>query len=812
VSTIENLQRLLLKGVDVNKRDNAGRTPLHIAVSGYSNLKIKLVAYLLENGADKELCDNDGYCPFLYAICKEQLDAVKYFVERYPQEKYKVDRFVIEGTKIHANDADVSKTLVGVVHKNNGDGTYDIAYGEDHIIKTFLAHNLELRTGQKKSFLQYGRAALHLAAEGRQNAMHDGSLLNYLIDQGLDLNIASNDGNTPIHVAAQSGYPKVVAALLNHIGTRLDPTLKNVAGKTFVDVMKAADRLSWLASSSAAFTLEHLSAFNHFLWFAMVQTEPPQSDAKLDMYDLRNYQAANVAGLTLTEQYALLHRNLEALVAAHPELAQATDVNGRSALEVASKPFKTLMQSVLLWHGRYRITEARPEHMSATCYVFKAVDERTVDLDGHSLSVALKLMRNGAQFRREVAARDRGFAAEYVVNVLATYPAASLPSPVPLPLPSPLSSPVTSQHAVGKWGNEVGQMGQVEQEVGEREMDLDSTGQLTKANAERLYLLVMPLADRNLFVALKQERWAGKSMEEVRHVFVQLTHCVEHMHQKGVLHADLKPLNMVRTAGQWKLIDLDAACEIGTEPVGHKSSSAYVPPEAVYVDAPAGTACVRSVTAVQNGHASYELLTAHPSFDVWSLGAILYQMSNADVRPLFQGDQDDNLSTDPTMDDNLPALADWTKGRKDRKLGRVGDQYARNLLAQMLHRDPLKRPSLTRVLAHPFLSGRKVARLVGEKAKYDVFLSYRVASDSAHVERLYALLTAQGFKVYWDKLCLEPGVDWEQGTIGQCRCLMHFVLSLNNPTLFTPHLSHLSSHLPPLFPSSLFLKAFARAL
>ena len=37
------------------------------------------------------------------------------------------------------------------------------------------------------------------------------------------------------------------------------------------------------------------------------------------------------------------------------------------------------MQSVLLWHGRYRITEPRPEHISASCFIFKAVDEQTID-------------------------------------------------------------------------------------------------------------------------------------------------------------------------------------------------------------------------------------------------------------------------------------------------------------------------------------------------------------------------------------------------------------------------------------------------
>ena len=36
-------------------------------------------------------------------------------------------------------------------------------------------------------------------------------------------------------------------------------------------------------------------------------------------------------------------------------------------------------------------------------------------------------------------------------------------------------------------------------------------------------------------------------------------------------------------------------------------------------------------------------------------------------------------------------------------------------------------------------------------------------SDSLHVQKLYNLLILEGFKVYWDKLCLEPGVDWEEG-------------------------------------------------
>ena len=509
---------------------------------------------------------------------------------------------------------------------------------------------------------------------------------------------------TAMHYAATKSKIDVFIALLNQGANH---TIKNEQGKTCFDLVPVKDKLTIL--SKAHLNIFLLEAYNYALWFVIVQ----------------------VADTSDVNLFAKIVAMVEAMVSSHPALAAAKDVDGRAAVDVASKPMKLIMQSVLLWHGRYRITEPRPEHISATCFVFKAVDEHIIDKEtGQPIKVALKLMRLKDQFQREISTRTKDFDQEHVMALLQTYPEVGSSTFDSLP-------------------DEV------------VDVEADATGQLTKANAEKLFLLVMPLADRNLFVALKQERWAGKNMEEVRHVFVQLVHCVEHMHEKGILHADLKTLNIVRTAGQWKLIDLDAACVIGKEPVGHKSSSAYVPPEAIYVDRKTDSACVRS--SVTKGEASYELLTAHPSFDVWSLGCILYQMCTADVKQVLQGGQDDNLVGMRKGVDNLFALAEWSIEMKADKLVDVPDKFARNLLSQMLHKDPLQRPSLARVLAHPFLSGKKVARLIGEKPKYDVFLSYRVASDAQHVEVLYNLLTAQGFKVYWDKLCLLPGVDWEQG-------------------------------------------------
>ena len=663
-------------------------SPLYLAVK---NCTIKIIEYLLLHGANPNQPNKYAETPLFIAATKGSsqnwMDIVKLLVQ---------------------HNADVNKC------NNDGRSPLFMAVMDENVPTTeFLATH-----GADVNVTDFELSCPLLLAASKQSY----DLVDCLVRHGCDLNRMDAQQATALHFIARATTEKesfaqsqaqdqteelpTMGLLVLH-GANV--SLKDNDGKTCFDLLSAKDKLKCLTEIQLNLSL--LEAHHYALWFVVV-SEDGTSDVGL---------------------FDKLTTNVKTLVSSHPTLATSKDVDGRAAVDVASKAMKSIIQSVLLWYGRYRITDSRPEHMSATCFVFKAVDEHTIDKEtSQPIKVALKLMRLKDQFQREISTRDKEFHQEHVMHILQTYPE------------------VDSSTFDGR-PDEV------------MDVEADATGQLTKTNAEKLYLLVMPLADRNLFVALKQERWAGKNMEEVRHVFVQLVHCVEHMHEKGVLHADLKTLNIVRTAGQWKLIDLDAACVIGKESVGHKSSSAYVPPEAIYVDEKSDSACMRSVVAVTKGEANYELLTAHPSFDVWSLGCILYQMCTADVKPLFQGGQDDNLVGVRKGVDNLFALAEWSPELKTDKLADVPDKLVRNLLSQMLHKDPLQRPTLARVLAHSFLSGKKVARLIGEKAKYDVFLSYRVASDSQHVEKLYHLLTAQGFKVYWDKFCLEPGVDWEQG-------------------------------------------------
>jgi serine/threonine protein kinase/Leucine-rich repeat (LRR) protein len=441
-------------------------------------------------------------------------------------------------------------------------------------------------------------------------------------------------------------------------------------------------------------------------------------------------------------------------------LAASVDSVGRRCVDLASPRCKEALSQSLMLHRKFELKQGPPEHKSATSLVrFATMHTRAADDDGASsetvqTSVALKFMKHRAQYVTEIGARSSGnFDGEYVIMVKESY----------------------------------------DGESSEDENVAFRASAIKKGYLDYKFCVVMDVADNNLQRVILQQHIAGYDWDMIKLITKSLCGCLQHLHARNVVHGDLKPLNVVMVNNSVRLIDFDASSRFSDEEdgefAGAKYSSAYIPPELFHERLPGKTVVKAYVKSPSTGQPvgvrkrlkqpgdcltmydhpqGYALVRASPSQDMWSLGAILYLLCTGVT--LFQASVEDNVSS---TDMNLAHY--WLETTKEDKLFAVADKYARNLLSLLLSRDPKKRPSPDRVLHHPFLSNKRPGRMVGELPKFDVFISYRVASDSDHATMLYDALrklvvedkTCQSgsrpLLVWLDKHCLLAGQPWEEG-------------------------------------------------
>lgn len=318
-----------------------------------------------------------------------------------------------------------------------------------------------------------------------------------------------------------------------------------------------------------------------------------------------------------------------------------------------------------------------------------------------------------------------------------------------------------------------------------------------------LNCLVLPAGNRNLAETLVNELRlkSEDKLDFIRSTAASLMKSLAHIHESGLIHGDVKPQNVVKIGDNWVFIDLDSSAVIGSGFAGCKLHSAYAPPEMVTLGNNGTTAILKSYSYDQKtgtllcpmGIHESELVPAAVSHDCWALGVLLFQMASGE--PLFLSNATDDIDVHQLVmlakqvDDD-----DWM----DRKLLKIENDSIRNMISQLLIVDPLTRPSMTQILFHPFISGGTPGRLLGQKAEYDVFLSYRVASDSNIASALYELLTLNGLRVWWDQKCLQPGDDWEQGLFNGLVSSQIFVAilskeAINSSTKSTQNFASLSS-------------------
>lgn len=87
--------------------------------------------------------------------------------------------------------------------------------------------------------------------------------------------------------------------------------------------------------------------------------------------------------------------------------------------------------------------------------------------------------------------------------------------------------------------------------------------------------LVMELVDATPLSELPRP-----SMARCVEIFVDVAHALHHIHDRGFVHADMKPLNiLVADDGHVKVIDLGQACKIGTKKDRVQGTPGFLAPE-----------------------------------------------------------------------------------------------------------------------------------------------------------------------------------------------------------------------------------------
>lgn len=635
---------------------------------------------------------------------------------------------------------------------------------------------------------QDGELPLHCAI----SSSRDLSMIKLLLEAFPDAvrRKLKNKEDYPLHVLLRKKFSRdvIVAVLLTCPNVAKDPfkngdfplhfaLLNNFDVQVIIELIKAYPAAIKSRNNQGRSAMNILSTMKYL-------EEVVMSDLPIESSDTSRTSKRGTAWAALLDpEYCpvdialpIMKRVFEQHRNAAKDLAFCQDESGRRAFDVADQNMKLAMNQYLLFCGRFRVDGGFPLHKSATSSVLLAddfyilqiyrqifdehaqahasqsadkvlteisfkdaikalrisMDMLTADFQdnrqldesishefavanrsrdslvnwndfetycraifGETRRVVLKLMKNFDQYSREKSSRRNDLDSKTVIELL------------PEPDLDVLAADISSLNRSLGHG-------------------------VTLTFEEYRYCLVMPAADRNLDSILRFESPSiGLRLGYVEDVI----DCLLSMHSRGLMHGDIKALNIVRLNGRMRLIDLDASGVMRDDFAGSKFSSGVLPPEMfckldekkldqykeywrdkIDIDTVDGARAWQKIKPVEDDDGNYyvvksyatdsqgkpidreklpyKLIKASDRIDAWSVGVILYSILSGDNgKGLFKVDNNDDLD-----EHDFITLATWTQEKITRKLKKQTILF--ELLDGLLRLDPEERWTLEEAKAY----------------------------------------------------------------------------------------------------------------
>jgi NIMA (never in mitosis gene a)-related kinase 1/4/5 len=258
---------------------------------------------------------------------------------------------------------------------------------------------------------------------------------------------------------------------------------------------------------------------------------------------------------------------------------------------------------------------------------------------------------------------------------------------------------------------------------------------------KRCLCIVMDYADGgDMYGKIAKQKQSGKGFPESMIIdwFVQICLAIKHMHDRKILHRDLKTQNVFLTSkGEVKIGDFGIS-----RVLQHTYDCAQTAIGTPYYLSP-------------------EICQEKPynqKSDIWSLGCILYEMVT--LRHAFDASSMKGLVV-KILRGTYPSIPSCYS------------QSLKNLIDEMLEKDPKKRPSIKKILENPYLNTRISQLLSQTIAKHEfgkIFLPKELEEIKENIEESGQNLEISP-KNKKKHVTVEEKADYEQVMVSLKKCL-----------------------------------------